>query len=122
MNASVIPVLVAGDRVVTTASNAIKALFEQDVISNGSYSIEMDHCVMIEKKYGVFLDDKLIKVCDKKEDAETSLQKVQKAIAVIDNMEFGQPLSFLKLFDHVPMSFGIVVEDDEQKDPVRADL
>ena len=122
MQAGVIPVLVAGDRVVGTASNAIKALFEQDVITNGSYSIALDHCVTIEKRYGVFLDDELLKVCDTKEDAEASFQKVQKAIEVIDNMEFGKPLSFLNLFDHVPMSFGRDDEDGEEKEPIRADL
>ena len=122
MQAGVVPVLVAGDRVVGTASNAIKALFEHDVITNGSYSIALDHCVTIEKKYGVFLDGELLKVCDKKEDAEASFQKVQKAIEVIENMEFGKPISFLNLFDHTPMSFDIDEQDSEEKETIRAEL
>jgi hypothetical protein len=102
-------VFVTQDRVVGTAEAAIKALYSNDFISNGTYPFEADSFVSVVKKHAVFIDDELVKVCESLGEAEAVVQKIEKAIQAVEQLGVNEPVSLLDLFEHKEM-FG---QDEE---------
>ena len=108
-------VFVTQDRVVGTAEAAIKTIYSNDFISNGTYPFEADSIVSVVKKHAVFIDNEVVKVCDSLGEAEAVLQKIEKAIQAVEQLDVNEPVSLLCLFDHKE----IIFQDEESDESCR---